>query len=91
MFPAQGIDLRLLGVIMERNGEVVSTGAGAAALGNPIEVLAWVANNLGKLGRGLRAGDVVITGTLVRAEQVKRGHRFRATFDRLGAVSVSLA
>jgi 2-keto-4-pentenoate hydratase len=91
MFPAQGIDLRLLGVIMERNGEVVSTGAGAAALGNPIEVLAWVANNLGKLGRGLRAGDVVIAGTLVRAEQVKRGHRFRATFDRLGAVSVSFA
>lgn len=89
LFPVSGIDLRLLGVVMEKNGQVVSTGAGAAALGNPIEVLTWVANNVGMLGRSLRAGDVVITGSLVRAEPVARGDVFRATFDRLGSVTVS--
>ena len=89
LFPVAGIDVRLLGVVMEKNGEVVATGAGAAALGSPIEVLAWVANNLGKLGRSLKAGDVVITGTLVRAQPVVRGDRFKVTFDRLGGVSVN--
>ena len=91
LFPVAGIDLRLLGVAMEKNGEVIATGAGAAALGNPVEVLAWVANNLGKLGRGLSAGDVVITGTLVGAHRITRGDRIKVSFDRLGGVSVGFA
>jgi len=88
LFPVAGIDLRLLGVVIEKNGEVAATGAGAAALGNPVEVLAWVANNLSRLGHSLHAGDVVITGTLVRAQPIARGDRFKVTFDRLGDVSV---
>ena len=89
LFPVAGIDLRLLGVAMEKNGEVVATGAGAAAMGSPAEVLAWVANNIGKLGHGLHAGDVVITGTVVRAQPIAQGDRFTVNFHRLGAVSVN--
>jgi 2-keto-4-pentenoate hydratase len=87
--PVDGLDLRLLGVVMERNGAVVSTGAGAAALGNPVDVVAWLANKLAQHGLGLRAGDVVMPGALVVAPDVHPGEHYRATFDRLGSVSTS--
>ncbi|MFW6057184.1 MAG: 2-keto-4-pentenoate hydratase [Chloroflexota bacterium] len=88
LVPVAGLDLRTLGVVFEKNGEVVSTGAGAAALGNPAEALAWVANKFASLGLTLRKGQVVISGSLIRALNVERGDSFRASFDRLGPVSV---
>lgn len=85
--PIDGLDLRLVGVMLERNGSLVSTGAGAAALGNPVDVIAWMANKLAQYGLGLRAGDVVLPGALVVAPDVHPGEYYRATFDRLGSVS----
>ena len=55
------IDLRLLGVAFSRHGELIDTGAGAAALGNPARCVAWLANKLGSLGSGLKAGDIVLS------------------------------
>lgn len=86
--PLSEIEPRLLGVAFSRNGQVVSTGAGAAALGNPVDALAWVANKLGSLGIGLKKGHIVITGSLIRAVAAEPGDVFSATFDRLGAVTV---
>ncbi len=86
--PVQGLDLRLLGCVLEKNGEIVATGAGAAVLGNPIESLVWAANKLSMFGRVLRKGMVVITGSLVKPEPVLRGDFYRAEFDRVGTVSV---
>jgi len=85
--PIDGLDLRLLGVMFERNGVVVSTGAGASAMGNPVDVVAWLANKLGQYGSGLKAGDVVLPGALVVAPEVHPGEFYKATFDRLGSVS----
>ncbi len=85
--PIAGTDLRLVGVMFERNGQLHSTGAGAAALGNPVEVVAWLANKLAQYGSGLKAGDVVLPGALVVAPDVRPGEYYRATFDRLGSVS----
>ncbi len=85
--PVDGLDLRLVGVVFERNGQLVSTGAGAAALGNPVDVVAWLANRLAQYGSGLKAGDVVLPGALVVAPDVHPGESYRATFDRLGSVS----
>ncbi len=90
ILPVADMNLRLLGVVMEKNGEVMSTGAGAAALGNPVEVVAWLANKLAGFGRGLHKGDTVITGCLVRAEPFVRGDSFTASFDRLGSVSARI-
>lgn len=87
--PIKGLDLRLVGVVLERNGVLVSTGAGAAALGNPVDVVAWLANKLAEYGLGLEAGDIVLPGALVVAPDVHPGEFYRATFDRLGAVSAS--
>lgn len=87
--PLKGLDLRLVGVMFERNGQLVSTGAGAAALGNPVDVVAWLANKLAEFGVGLKAGDVVLPGALVVAPDVHPGEHYKATFDRLGPVSAN--
>ena len=88
--PVRDFDLRLVGCVLAKNGQMVSTGAGAAALGNPARVVAWLANKLSALGLGgLRRGQVVITGSLMKPQVISRGDCFTATYDRLGSVSVS--
>jgi 2-oxopent-4-enoate hydratase len=83
----EDLDLRLIGVVVSRNGEMIDTGAGAAALGNPARCVAWLANKLGSLGSGLRAGDVVLPGAVHKMVPVRPGDVFRAEFSRLGAVT----
>ncbi len=86
--PVEGLDLRTIGVVLERRGEVVATGAGAAALGNPAEAVAWAANTLGALGVTLEPGHLIMPGALHGSVPVARGDTFRARFDRLGSVTV---
>ena len=64
--PPDGINLRLAGVVLEHNGEVVATAAGAAVLGHPAAAVAWLARSLAAAGEGLRAGQVVLSGGLTR-------------------------
>lgn len=84
--PVAGLDLRLIGMVLSVNGQLVETGAGAAVLGNPLRCVAWLANKLATVGEDLRAGDVVLAGALHRAIPVKAGDSVIAEFDRLGAV-----
>ena len=86
--PIKDLDLRLIGLVLEKNGEVISTGAGAAVLGNPAESVAWLANKLAEFGITLKKGEFVMSGSLVKAAPVEAGASFRATFDRLGSVSI---
>ena len=86
--PIETFDLRLCGMVITRNGELVETGAGAAALGDPLVALAWLANTLAGLDTTLEAGWLVMTGALHRAFPVHRGDSIRADFDRLGSVAV---
>jgi 2-keto-4-pentenoate hydratase len=88
--PLTDFDIRLVGMVFTRNGELVSTGAGAAALGNPAAAIAWLVNTLHPLGEGLRAGQVVMTGALHAAVPVSPGDVFRADFDRLGPVTARM-
>lgn len=85
--PVMDIDLRLVGMLLEKDGEVVATAAGAAVLGNPAQSVAWLANKLCEYGICIRAGEFVMSGSLTAAVPVKAGSFFRATFDRLGSVS----
>jgi len=84
--PIEGLDLRLIGMVLHINGELLETGAGAAVLGNPARCLAWLANKLAGFGEQLRAGDVILAGSLHRAIPVKSGDSVVAEFDRLGSV-----
>jgi len=86
--PAAGLDLRVLGMVLTCNGGLVATGAGAAALGNPLQAVAWLANTLHPLGEYLRAGQFVMTGALHAAVDMAAGQTYRAEFDRLGPVGL---
>lgn len=79
-------DLGLAGCILTKNGEVVATGAGAAALGHPLNALRWLANTLGELGQTLEAGSIVIAGSITASVPVAAGDTFTATFAHLGSV-----
>ena len=60
------IDLALTGVVLYKNGEVMNTGVGAAALGHPAICVAWLANKLFEFGITLKAGEVILSGALLR-------------------------
>ena len=81
-------DYRLVGMAFFRNGELVATGAGAAALGDPVAVVAWLANTLGGQGVVLEAGQVIMTGALHAAVPLSPGGTFTAEFDHLGPVTL---
>ena len=81
------IDLRLLGVVVTRGGELADTGAGAAVLGNPARCVAWLANKLAAFGASLHAGDIILPGAVHRMIAVEPGDVFRAEFAYLGSVT----
>lgn len=86
--PLAGLDTRLIGMLLTRNGELADTGAGAAALGDPLRVVAWLANALAEHGIALEPGHLVMTGSMHAAVPMAAGDVFRADFDRLGPVTV---
>ncbi len=82
------IDLATCGMVLEKNGEIVATGAGAAALGHPANAVAWLANTLGRLGIALEAGEVVLSGSLGIMVPVQAGDNLRVTIGGIGGCSV---
>jgi 2-oxo-3-hexenedioate decarboxylase len=84
-----GIDLRLTGVVLEKNGELAGTAAGAAVLGHPAASVAWLVRALAARGRGLAAGQVVLSGALTEAVPVSAGDVIVARFDRLGTIEIA--
>jgi 2-keto-4-pentenoate hydratase len=89
--PVDAFDPRLLGMVFTKNGEVVATGAGAAALGDPLAAVAWLANTLAPMGVTLPEGSVIMTGALHAMVPVAPGDVFRADFDRLGPITIKMA
>jgi 2-oxopent-4-enoate/cis-2-oxohex-4-enoate hydratase len=84
----RGVDLNTCGMVLEKNGEIVATGAGAAALGAPANSVAWLANTLGRLGIALKAGEVVLSGSLAIMVPVKAGDSLRVSIGGIGGCSV---
>ncbi len=83
-----GIDLKAHAVAMRVNGDVKGSGIGARALGDPINVMVWLANQQSRRGRGLKAGDVVSTGTCTGLDPVAPGDQVSADFGALGTVDI---
>jgi 2-keto-4-pentenoate hydratase len=85
-----GLDLRLQGMVLEKNGDLVSSGTGAAVLGHPASAVAWLANKLAASGDSLEPGDVVMPGAPVEALHVAPGDEIRATFAGVGSVTARI-
>lgn len=81
------LDLVTVGMVLEKNGQVVGTGAGAAALGSPARCIAWLANTLGAYGLALKADELLLSGSLVPVERVMPGDQFRVRVGGVGSVS----
>ncbi|HDR8990754.1 TPA: 2-oxopent-4-enoate hydratase [Burkholderia vietnamiensis] len=84
----RGLDLVTCGMVLERNGEVIVTGAGAATMSSPLNAMAWLANTLGRLGVPLKAGEVVLSGALGAMVPVKAGDNLRVAIGGIGGCSV---
>ena len=85
-----GIDLAAVEGIAKINGVCVGTGFGRDVMGHPFEALAWVANNLASRGQHLRAGQFVITGSLVTSKFPKAGDAISFELDALGGVELTI-
>ena len=83
----EGIALPLIGVVVERDGRLHATAAGAAALDHPAAAVAWMVNN-NRTETGFRAGDLIISGGLCAPVDLDEATVVTADFDRLGAVTV---
>lgn len=83
-----GMDLATVGMVLERDGEVLATGAGAAVLDHPARAIAWLANTLAAYDEGLPTGEPILSGALTASMEAISGH-YRARFgDGLGSVEL---
>lgn len=87
----QDVDLRLCGMVMERRGEPVSVGVGAACMGNPLTGALWLARVMSRVGRPLQAGDTILSGALGPMFAAVPGDVFEARIQGLGSVRAAFA
>jgi 2-keto-4-pentenoate hydratase len=85
------IDLVHCGMLMERDGEQVSIGAGEACMGNPLTAALWLAATMARVRRPLKAGDTILSGALGPMVAAKAGDEFEVRVSGLGSVRVSFA
>ncbi len=82
------LDLRTLGVVLEKNGQIVAMAAGAAVLGHPAAAVAMMANHLSARGQEIPAGSFIMTGGVTEAIAVAAGDHINVRFQDLGSVSM---
>jgi 2-keto-4-pentenoate hydratase len=85
----KNIDLSTNQVDLSLNHKVVASGLGNKALGNPINVMTWLANHL-RSSTGLRAGEIVSTGTCTGLVKVSAGDQIEANFGVIGKIKAHL-
>lgn len=88
--PLPAVDLRLLGVVLEHNGEVVATAAAAASEGHPAAAVATLAKALAGTDAPLKAGDIVVTGPLATTTGTHDGDVLVASIGRVGTVEAAV-
>ena len=86
----RGLDLKTHRVAIRINGKERGRGEGARALGDPMNVMVWLANQQSKSGRGLKGGDIISTGTCTGLDGIKPGDHVVADFGSLGCVETML-
>ena len=86
--PADELDLRTLGIVLEKNGEPAAFGAGAAVLGHPAAAIAMLANHLGARDQVIPAGTLILSGGITEAVAVQAGDAVTLRVQGLGSVGL---
>ncbi len=86
--PAAEVDLRTVGIVLEKNGEPVAFGAGAAVLGHPAAAIAMLANHLGARGEEIPAGTLILSGGITEAVAVQAGDAVTLRVQGMGSVGL---
>ncbi len=87
----EAVDLRTVGLVLEKNGQPVALGAGAAVLGHPAAAIAMLANHLGRRGQEIPAGSVILSGGATEAVAVAAGDSVCLRVQGMGSVSLRFA
>jgi 2-keto-4-pentenoate hydratase len=88
MTKIEDIDMQLIGMTLEKNGEILSTGTGAAVWGNPAAAVVWLVNKLAEFDIGLEEGNIILSGAVTAAETAISGDSFTIRFQGMGSVTV---
>ena len=84
-------DLRWIGAITWRNGEVEETGLGAGVLNNPVESVVWLARRMAQYGQSIQPGQIILSGSFIRPVECPYGTRITADFGSFGHVKISFS
>ena len=80
------MDLRLMGMVFKKNGEIIATSAGASVMGHPARAVAWMANKLVERGQSIQPGEVVLSGALSEAFTISPGDHFSVSFGGIRSI-----
>ncbi|WP_206185771.1 2-oxo-hepta-3-ene-1,7-dioic acid hydratase [Thioclava sp. F34-6] len=83
------VDLRWTGAILRKDGEVETTGLGAAVLDDPVQGLVWLARRMGQYGQRIEAGQVILSGSFIAPIECPPGTRIEADFGTFGNVAIA--
>ena len=82
-------DLRWVGAITSRNGEVEETGLGAGVLNDPVESVVWLARRMAQYGQSIEPGQIILSGSFIRPVECPSGSEISADFGDFGRVAIS--
>lgn len=89
--PLEAINIADVEMELLRDGIEVSTGTGRNSLGDPLNALAWIANEAQRRGQTLRRGDIILSGALGPVVKIESGDKYTARISGLGSISISFA
>ena len=82
-------DLRWVGAITSRNGEVEETGLGAGVLNDPVESVVWLARRMAAYGQSIERGQIILSGSFIRPIECPPGAEISADFGSFGRVDIA--
>jgi 2-keto-4-pentenoate hydratase len=88
--PLGDLELDRVAATIRINGKTVATGQGDAVLGNPLHSVAWLARKRPEFGRGIRAGDLIMSGSFTRQFPMEPGDHVDAAFVGVGDVRIEM-
>jgi 2-oxo-hept-3-ene-1,7-dioate hydratase len=86
---AEAFDMRWVGAITARNGEVEETGLGAGVLNDPAESVVWLARRMAGYGQKIDAGHIILSGSFIRPIECPSETHIRADYGAFGSVEIS--